>query len=173
MSYPRYLSCFLPHPNLRDKLSGVLLHFILCSNFFSFSKQYKRTDQLTFSLCGTKKRILVRLAFRLFSPRKGMCCHLSKVPRTTKYWKIQRILNDHFCLISKLIVWVGIIWTLKHQTSAIKSACYYSGGNCIIIKNWSYKSVFNWCYPPNLFAYYLISESNVGDPVWVLPGLLG
>ena len=66
---------------------------------FAFSKQYKRTDQLTFSLCGTKNRILVRLALRLLLPRKGMCCHLSKVPRTTNYWKIQRILNDHFKIV--------------------------------------------------------------------------
>ena len=83
-------------------------------------------------------------------------------------WSFQKLFN-----ILVLIVWVGIIWwDIETSDISNKIGMLWLRCNCIIIENWSYKSVFNWCYPPNLFAYDLISKRNVGDPVWVLRGQL-
>ena len=101
---------------------------------------------------------------------KGICCQRvhgwqdDAVRLRDIKWTFQKCL-----FFMKLILKVGIIWRLEDSSNKIGMLLPWH--NCII-KNWSYKSVFNWCYPPNLFAYYLISERNVGDPVWVPLGQL-
>ena len=87
-----------------------------------------------------------------------MCCHLSNVSRITKYRKIQRISN-------KLFEWeLFEVWNI--ETSDISNKIWHviTLEITVLLLRTDPKSVFNWCYPSNLFAYYLIPKEHRRRP---------
>ena len=87
-----------------------------------------------------------------------MCCHLSNVSRLTKYRKIQRISN-------KLFEWeLFEVWNIETSDISNKIGHVITQEITVLLLRTDPKSVFNWCYPSNLFAYYLIPKEQCRRP---------